>query len=169
MLSLMVPQSVWSAVFRTLVQQLRGDPVFKRVAGAGLRSWEGVPADKAPFAPTAGQPVVRLTPYPQAVDWYGPGSQVGTLQVKVEFALVSLRIDDVLDFWDQVLIPALSPSQPYVGTTTPLSQALVAAGAETGEIVFSDPTIDHQPDAQPEGQFFASGSFRLQVIRTFTP
>jgi hypothetical protein len=157
--SLKTPQSVWSAVFRRIVRQLKDDPDVRRVVGAqNLRSWEGVPADKAPLTPGAGAPLVRVTPQPDHVGWYSPDAQVGLLIVRVELAVLSLCIDDVIDLWD-LLVGALQPGD---GT---LASDLVALGAETGEIVFTDPATDPRPDASPEGQFLAQGYFALNVLR----
>ena len=52
--SLKTPTSVWTAVFRRIVQQLENDPTIKRVVGLdNLRSWKGVPGDKNEFVPTS--------------------------------------------------------------------------------------------------------------------
>src|SRR4051812_33327755 len=94
--SLKTIQSVWTKVFRRIVQQLEQDAEIRRVLGAdNLRSWKGVPGDKAPFSPTTTNPVARLTPMPAGVDWYSPDTQAGTLGVGVELAVMSLAIDDV--------------------------------------------------------------------------
>jgi hypothetical protein len=154
--------SVWTKVFRRIVQQLKTDPDIRRVIGDNLRTWDGVPADKAPFVPQDGKPVLRLTPQPRNVEWYSPDTQRGTLVVFVELGVSSLSIDDVNDVYDLV-VQALRPGN---GT---LSLDLVAAGAETGEIVFDDPAYDPRPAAEPEGQFFAVGSFGLEVLRSVNP
>jgi len=152
--------SAWTKVFRRLVQQLESDPDVRRVVGADrVRSWKGTPGDKSPFVPASGQPVLRLTPNPNGVDWYSPDAQAGTLYVLVELAVASLCIDDVADLWDLV-VAALSPSGRALMTD------LIAAGAETGECVFSDPAFDPQPAAQPDGQFLATGRFHLRVLRS---
>jgi hypothetical protein len=156
--------SPWTAVFRRAVQQLRNDPDVRRVVGLqNLRSWEGVPADKAPMTPSATAPVVRLTPQPDHVGWYSPDAQAGTLIVRVELAVMSLCIDDVVDLWD-LLVAALGPGTLGAAGGT-FAADLVALGAETGEIVFTDPATDPRPDAQPEGQFLAQGYFALTVLR----
>lgn len=155
--------SAFTAVFRRIVSQLENDPDVRRVVGVqNLRSWKGVPGDKAPFAPTDTAPVVRLTPEPQDVEWYSPDTQAGTLAVTVELAVQSLCVDDVTDLWD-TLVQALRPGN---GT---LAQDLVALGAETGEIVFTRPAVDPRPAAQPEGQFFAMGQFQLRNLRMVNP
>jgi hypothetical protein len=143
--SLKTRTSAWTAVFRRVVQQLKDDPDVRRVVGVqNLRSWEGVPADKAPMTPSATAPVIRLTPQPDHVGWYSPDAQSGTLIVRVELAVMSLCLDDVVDLWD-LLVAALGPG--------------------TGEIVFTDPANDPRPDASPEGQFLAQGYFALTVLR----
>jgi hypothetical protein len=160
--------SVWSRVFRRIVQQLENDPDVRRVVGVlNLRSWRGVPGDKAPFEPSQSQPVVRLTPNPSNVDWYSPDLQVGTLAVVVEMVVPSLCVDDVADLWD-VLVHALLPGGPALssGGNPNFAQDLVAAGAETGEIVFSDPAFDPRPRAEPEGIFMAEGRFHLRLLRS---
>lgn len=155
--------SVWTNVFRAIVKQLETDADFARVVGKDkLRSWNGSTADKAPFVPSLGSPVVRLTPMPSNVGWYSEDSQSGTLRVKVELAIASLCIDDCLDLWDLIVWALRAGNKGF-------ALALVALGGETGEIVFSDPAVDAQPDAQPEGMFYAVGSFDLRVIRFMDP
>ena len=165
--SLKTPASAWTAVFRRIVQQVEADPNLRRVVGPeNVRSWKGVPADKAPFAPATNAPVVRLTPRPTSVDWYSPDAQLGTLEVLVEIAVQSLCIDDVADLWD-LFVNALAPGAADGSSSFAL--ALVALGAETGEIVFSDPALDPRPDSEPDGFFYASGLFHLRVLRSVNP
>ena len=157
--SLKTNPSSWTRVFRRIVQQLETDPDVRRVVGVDrLRSWKGVPGDKAPFMPSTGAPVVRLTPQPRNVDWYSPDSQAGTLTIVVEIAVMSLCIDDVADLWDLV-VQSLRPGDGG------LARELVSLGAETGEITFSDPAFDPRPDAEPEGLFQATGRFQIKILR----
>jgi len=166
--SLKTPTSVWTAVFRRIIQQLENDPNVKRVVGLdNLRSWKGVPGDKNEFAPTSNAPVVRLTPQPRNVDWYSPDMQSGDLWVQVELAVQSLCIDDVADLWD-ILVNAIRPGA-IDSTGGSFAQDLVTLGAETGEIVFSDPAFDPQPQASDDGLFFAAGHFRLRLLRFVNP
>jgi hypothetical protein len=164
--SLKTPSSVWSLIFRRIVQQVENDANIKRVVGlANVRSWKGVPADKSPFEPSSSAPVIRLTPNPMHVDWYSPDAQAGELYVLVELAVQSLSIDDVADLWD-IVVQALQPGGAAVSPgTVCFSQDLVALGAETGEIVFSDPAFDAKPEDSAEGWFLAIGRFRLRVLR----
>jgi hypothetical protein len=161
--SLKTNPSVWSRVFRRIVQQLEQDPDVRRVVGLdNLRSWKGVPGDKSPFVPTATAPVVRLTPQPDHVHWYSPDAQSGSLMVHVEIAVQSLCIDDPIDLWE-TLVQAVRPGN---GT---FAQDLVDLGAETGEIVFTDPATDPRPAEKPEGLFFAAGQFALAILRSVNP
>lgn len=162
--SLKTKTSAWTAVFRRIVQQLSNDPDFRRVVGPqNLRSWAGVPTDKAPLNPTATAPIVRLTPQPMGVEWLDPSSQYGTLNVMVELAIQSLCVDDVIDLWDTIVTALESDRADAAGT--PFFLDLGALGATTGEILFSDPAIDPRPDASPEGYFYAQGRFHLAVQR----
>jgi hypothetical protein len=161
--SLKTPACAWTKVFRRIVQQVEADPDLRRVIGLdNIRSWKGVPGDRNPFAPGDSAPVLRLTPQPRNVSWYSPDTQMGTLCVTVEVAVRSLSIDDVADLYD-LIVAALRPSDSR------LVQDLVDLGAETGEIVFSDPAFDAQPGAEPEGAFFAAGRFQLRVARLVNP
>jgi hypothetical protein len=167
--SLKTNQSVWTKVFRRIVQQVENDPDAKRVIGpTNIRSWKGVPGDKAPFNPAQNQPVVRFTPNPRDVVWYSPDMQTGTLWVLVEMAVASLSIDDVSDLWD-VIVHALLPGGPSLTEGTSFELDLVALGAETGEIIFSDPAFDPQPTRAAEGVFLASGHFQLRILRSINP
>jgi hypothetical protein len=166
--SLKTPTSVWTAVFRRIIQQLENDPNVRRAVGLhNLRSWKGVPGDKNEFAPTSNAPVVRLTPQPRNVDWYSPDMQSGDLWVQVELAVQSLCIDDVADLWD-ILVNAIRPGA-LDSTGGLFAQDLVTLGAESGEIVFSDPAFDPKPQASDDGFFFAAGHFRLRLLRSVNP
>ena len=164
--SLKTPTSVWTAVFRRIVQQLETDPnVFRVVGRDNIRSWKGVPADKSDFVPTANAPVVRLTPQPRGVEWFSSDLQAGTLFVRVELAVQSLCLDDVVDLWD-VVVQALQPGGAAIPATgLNFAQDLVNIGAETGLIVFADPAFDPQPQASDDGFFFAAGNFHLRCLR----
>jgi hypothetical protein len=94
--------------------------------------------------------------------------QAGTLAVAVELAVMSLCVDDVADLWD-VLVAALVPDGPSVGGGTSFALDLMTLGAETGEIVFSDPAFDARPADEPEGYFFAAGKLHLRLLRTVDP
>lgn len=157
---------MWTAVFRRIIQQVENNATIKRVVGLpNVRSWKGVPADKTAPVPTSSAPVLRFTPQPQNVEWYSPDLQDGTLAVLVELAVQSLCIDDVTDLWD-IVVAALQPGGPAVPSTgISFSQDLIGLGAETGEIVFSDPAFDPRPEASDEGVFFAAGHFRLRTLR----
>src|SRR5262249_27030891 len=145
------------------------DPDVKRVVGLqNLRSWKGVPGDKAPFEPSQNLPVVRLTPNPRDVDWYSPDTHAGTLWVLVEMAIPSLCVDDVHDLWD-ILVHALLPSAPSNDGGSSFALDLTRLGAETGEILFSDPAFDPRPWDEPEGVFLAQGHFRLRLLRSINP
>jgi hypothetical protein len=156
--TLPVPQCVWTKVFRRIVAELERDPELKSVLGDRLRSWKGVPGDKSPFVPTAGRPVVRLTPNPAGVDWYSPDMHSGTLFVRVEIAVESTCIDDVMDLWDRI-VTALTPADRQ------LCLDLIELGSETGEIVCDSPAFDPRPEATPEGRFSAQGRFHLEIVR----
>lgn len=155
------PTSVYSQVFRRIVKQLETDSRFRSAVG-DLRSWRGQPNDAAPLTPSAGRPIVRLTPRPQQGAWYSPDTQVVSLIIHVEFAIASYAVEDVLDLWD-LLEAALRPG---VGT---LAQDLVALGAETGEILFSDPAYDHKREEKAQAYWDAIGQFKLDVLRSVSP
>jgi len=166
--SLKTPETNQTKVFRRIVQQLKNDPTVKRLVGPNLRSWEGVTADKSPFAPSANAPVVRLTPNPVDEDWYSPDAAVETLWVKVELGISSTCVDDVTDLWG-VLRSALLPNGPSVGGGTSFGLDLAAVGAETGEIVFGAPGIAPRPEASPEGTMYGEGRFYLRIVNTVQP
>lgn len=159
--SLSTSQSVWTKVFRRIVSQLESNAEFRRVVGRdNLRTWSGnTVIDRAPFEPTSGAPIVRLTPQPGAVQWYSPELQSGILRVHVELGVQSLCVDDVADLWD-LIVQSLRPGDAM------FTGDLVDMGAETGLIVFSDPAFDPQPQAEPVGYFFARGFFNLTLLRS---
>lgn len=159
--SLNTPISAWTAVFRAIVAKLDADVAFRDVV-SDFRHWFGIDGDKHPMVPRVGSPVVRLTPNPGGVDWYDPSSQIGVLNVLVEMTISSSCVDDVIDLWD-VIVSALAPAD------NAFCQALIALGAETGEITFHDPAITYNPENTPEGYFYGRGGFRLRVQRSVNP
>jgi hypothetical protein len=164
--SLKTPLSVWTKIFRRIVAQLETNADVRRVVGIdNVLSWTGKAADYQPLVPTATAPLVRLSPNPSGVDWYSPDAQAGNLGVMIEIAVSSTCIDDVVDLWDMLVTALLPDGIPIPATGVSFSQDLVGLGAETGEIVFSDPAFDRQPAQEPQGYFLAQGHFRLSTIR----
>jgi hypothetical protein len=155
------PSSVYSLVYRRIVKQLRTDGRFK-TAVADLRTWDGSASDANPMVASTGKPTVRLTPVPQSGQWYSADTQMSTLAVHVEMVIASYSVEDVLDLWDE-LVQALRPGN---GT---LANDLVALGAETGEIVFSDPSYDHNREKKDSPYWDAVGQFKVDVLRSVSP
>lgn len=155
------PSSVYSLIYRRIVKQLRTDSRFK-TAVADLRTWDGSPSDSAPLTASTGKPLVRLTPVPQSGQWYSADTQLSTLCVHVELVIASYCVEDVLDLWDE-LVQALRPGN---GT---FAADLVALGAETGEIVFTDPSYDHNREKKDSPYWDAIGQFKVDVLRVVSP
>ena len=151
------PSSVYSLVYRRIVKQLRTDSKF-RSAVADLRVWDGSPSDGAPLTASTGKPMVRLTPVPQSGQWYSADTQSSTLCVHVELVIASYCVEDVLDLWDQ-LVEALEPDAAFAAD-------LVALGAETGEVLFSDPSYDHNREKKDSPYWDAIGQFKINVLRS---
>jgi hypothetical protein len=166
--SLRTKNCVCTKVFRRIVQQLKNDPEVRRVVGDALRSWEGVTGDKDPFVPSGSKPVVRVTPQPESEGWFSPDSMREELVVVVELGISSLCIDDVNDLYD-LIVQALQPGgKSTIAGGIDFAQDLVQVGAETGEILFANPAYDPQPAAKPEACFFATGRFKLDILRAVT-
>jgi hypothetical protein len=161
--TLKVPTSVYTMVFRRLVRQLEADTRFRAVVTPDrLMSWKGLPSDGNPLTPAIGKPVVRLTPHPMHGDWYSPDTQVTWLAVDVELTISGYSSDDVCDLWDCLL----SALRPGAGT---LAADLVADGAETGEVLFSDPAFDQKRDENASSSWYSIGRFKLAVLRSVNP
>jgi hypothetical protein len=152
----------WSAVFRVVTTQAENDPELRRILGGRLRSWKGEPADRLPLDATSDGPVMRFTPQPRRVSRYSPDATVGNLDVLVEYSVLTLCVDDVMNLWETVV-------QALTWDDDTFRAALVAAGAETGEVEFSDPAYDPRPAADPLGVFNAAGVFTLRVTREMAP
>jgi hypothetical protein len=156
--TLKTKQYPWVKVFRVIVGQAERDPQLKRVLGPRLRSWKGEAEDKLPMTATADGPVMRFTPRPRSVQRYDESSEYGPLDVLVEFSIQSLAIDDVLNLWGTLCDALARTNESFL-------EALIAADAETGEILFASPAYDPQPEAKPEGVFNGQGMFTLSVLR----
>ena len=163
--TLKTPTSVWTAVFRCIVQQLENDPTVKRVIGLqNLRFMEGHPRRQVPDGADQLGPRRAADARAASVEWYSEAAQAGWLHVDVEMALSTLCIDDLADLWD-ILVNALRPGAADSKGNS-FAGDLVALGAETGTILFSDPGMAVPPPGDwPEGFMFGRGSFTLRVIR----
>lgn len=158
--------SPWSAVFRAIVKQITANKPILAVVGSAdrIKSWTGLATDAAPLAPTQARPMIRLTPAPRSVEWYSPDSQKGWLDVIVEIAVLTYCVDDPIDVWD-LFIGAVGPGVLNI-KGTPFALDLTEAGAETGEVIFSDPAVDTSIGSLPDGNIMvATGKFTVAVLR----
>lgn len=154
---------VWTAIFRAIVRQVTTNkPVLAVVSADRIRSWEGKPTDPTPLVPVQGRPMIRLTPSPRSVAAFSPDTQEGFLDVVVELAVLTYCVDDPINLWF-LLTTALKPNAlDALGNT--VRQNLVNAGAETGEILFSDPAVDTSIGSEPGNIMVAVGKFSLAVL-----
>lgn len=157
-----LPQKTRATVFRLIVQRLRTDPVLKNVVKTWF-VWGSDPFDAS--GQTLGlTPSIRLTPQLGPTGWYSPADHVGPLQVKVELLIGGFDADDCLNLWE-CIEEAFYPVGDRQGELD-WEAALRAAGAETGQITFSQPASIQQAD---DAQFLCLGLMQLDVIRTLAP
>lgn len=157
-----VPQKPLAIIFRMIVQRMRTDPIL----GGAVKTWMvwgSDPIDRS--AATLGMvPALRLTPQIGPSDWYSPSDHVRALQIKVELYVGGIDADDCLNLWE-LIEDAFYPPNDRAGELA-WEAALVAAGAETGQIKFSQPASIQGAD---ENQFMCIGMMQLDVIKTLAP
>jgi hypothetical protein len=156
-----LPQKTRATVFRLIVQRLQTDPVLSGVVKSWL-VWKASPIDRSGI--TLGlTPAIRLTPQIGATDWYTPDSMLGPLQIKVELQVEGIDADDCLNLWEAIeeaLYPASRTDE------LDWEASLRTAGAETGQVKFSQPASIQSAD---ENQFLCIGQMSVDVIRVISP
>jgi len=138
---LSLPQSERAAVFRTLVQILRNDPILANIVKTWL-AWTGGPNDAADLGVNLA-PAIRLTPVGAGDKWLAPDSMIGPLFLDLEILVAGHNTDDLDNLWRAVIAAIYAPTQ----TTFAANQALLrAAGAFPPSPMFTVPAFDPQPD-----------------------
>jgi hypothetical protein len=145
-------------VYRQLITFIRTDPTIRRVfRPAAVRAWDGSPADAAEFS-VAMAPCVRFTPICGADLIEFPGAFAGDLLLNIELIVKGTCVDDLFNAWF-ALARAIYPRDPAARAAN--VQALVAAGAKTGIVEFSQPAFDAKPEEQ---WFLGSGQLKIAVL-----
>lgn len=156
-----LPPGVRAAVFRAIVQRLQTDPVLHGAVKTWM-TWSSNPLDRSD-ATLGLMPAVRLTPQIGPTDWYTPDSMLGPLQIKVEMNVEGIDADDPLNLWEAIE-RALYPTDR--ADELAWEASLRAAGAETGQVKFSQPASIQSAD---ENQFICIGMMSVDVIRVISP
>lgn len=162
---LKLPTDPRTAVFRLLVKKLKANPILAREIKTWLvwdgdgRSALGLPADNKNAS-------IRLTPLPGPQSWYTPDSNIGPLQVRVEFRVLSDDADDFINLHGAIE-RALYPVDR--DTELALEAEFRAAGAVTGQWQFTQPPIDPQLGAERDQdgppEFYCVGLMQIDVER----
>lgn len=157
---LKLPQDPRTAVFRLLCKTLKTDPVLNRTVKTWVDYSEKITG--AVGITAAAPAMVKLTPIPGAQNWYTPDSNIGILQVRVEYDLLSYDADDFMNFWGAIE-RALYPVDRDAELT--IERAFVAAGAATGQWRFSQPAVDTNPMGDGDHTWHCVGLMEIDVER----
>jgi hypothetical protein len=154
--SLDLPMSPRAAVFRAMEQIVRTNPVFGRVVKPdNFRTWQGHPRDSKPFD-QSNTPAMRWTPMNTGEQFRTPELISGDLLINCEIIVRGTCCDDLTNFW-WMLAKCFYPGS---GGNQPIIQTLVAAGARSGLVFFTQPAFDPGPD----GVFLAGqGQLKIEV------
>ena len=154
-----------ATVFRTIVSQLKADPVLANAVKFWM-VWDDSEWDRNVIT-SLQQPGIRLTPIPASQGWYSPDAFSGYLQIQCEIGIPSVDADDYLNLWEAIE-NALYPPGDRV-TQLAYQQALRDAGSETGLVEFNLPASDPNAVAHNDGIWWCQGQMRISVIRTINP
>lgn len=163
MATLDLPNSPSTLVWRLVVAQLQADADLDRVIRTWI-TWDGAPNCNVDLASDAVQgPALRIYPTEGPMAWYSADQQVLPLNIAVEATVLGMDVEDILNL-QGALVRALYPDDPTAERA--FEQALVAAGAETGCVEFSQPVTEPHATAGIGGDFHPLGQFRIRVLRT---
>ena len=154
--SLDLPMSPRAAVFRAMETIVRSNSIFQRVVKPdNFRTWEGHPRDSKPFDQSHA-PAMRWTPMNTGEQFRTPELISGDLLINCEIIIRGSCCDDLTNFW-WMLTKCFYPGS---GGFQPVVQTLVAAGARSGLVFFTQPAFDPGPD----GVFLAGqGQLKIEV------
>ena len=146
-------------VFRELVNVLTEDATLRRVIRRWA-TWDG--RDESMREPGDGEiPFCALSPSLAREDFDGPGGFASPLTVDVLLLVEGSDVDDVIDLWRAFR----RACYPGGATNQTIRSLLVAAGAETGEPLFSSPSFAPLTDGDgTRHRLRAVGSITLNVI-----
>jgi hypothetical protein len=164
--SLDLDDSPRTRVFRQLVAIFQADLVLARViAPRHWRTFSGDPADKTEFGVTA-CPSVVLSRIPGDEEFWSPDSMTGDLQVQILLQTRGTCEDDADNlYW--AFQRAIYPLDN--DTKLKINRSLVAVGAHTGLVLFSQPAFDPRNlnGQASEGMILARGAMRITVRHRF--
>jgi hypothetical protein len=154
--SLDLPVSPRAAVFRAMETIVRTNPVFQRIVKPdNFRTWEGHQRDSKPFDQSHA-PAMRWTPMNTGEQFRTPETISGDLLINCEIIIRGTCCDDLTNFW-WMLAKCFYPGDGGMQANV---RTLVAAGARSGLVFFSQPAFDPGPD----GVFIAGqGQFKIEV------
>jgi hypothetical protein len=150
--------------FRTLERILRNDPTLKRVLRQ-LWSWDG--SDKDDLDPTVDTcPSLAIACAMGDDQWRGPANFEGPLLVRFAWAVAGTRSDNLINLIHATK-RAIYPASP--AAREPNRAALVAAGATTGEGVFSRIDAGTMEDESGGAMLAGSATFTLDIDQLLNP
>lgn len=154
-----------TSVFRAVEAILRYDPMFSSVVnGKRLRTWSGDVNDAIQFTLDMA-PCVRLTPIPAPEEWASPGLTKGALMIHIEMLVAGFNYDDVFNlYW--AIEKAFYPPATNAVDGDGIRAQLLAAGAFSGIVTFSQPTYDPTPK---DMYFHAFGQMKVDVRLNLAP
>lgn len=150
-----LPDSPRKLVFRRIVQQLRNDPVIRRVFRTVL-AWEGGPNEARELTQT-NAPGIRLTPTCGPDVWGFPDAVRGWLYIDIDIMVKGFDVGDMMDAWWAIMRALYppnpdrlepSPAQVFQKDLREVGVASGTTGAYTGLIEFSQPAADDSPSDQ---------------------
>ena len=158
---LALPQAPRDSVYRAMEAIVRQNATIQRIIKpSSFRTWTGKPDDAKEFTFNIA-PAMRWTPQQGPDTFATPSLMKGPLYINIEILLQGSNVSDVSNLWYALMLCFYPGSAPQSGpTTNAILQSLQAAGAHSGEVFFTQPAFDPQPDGV---WLAASGQMRIDV------
>lgn len=163
-----LPRGNRSRVYQRIVELLQTEPTLSKFFPVPS-AWSVSDGKPLNLELVGSVPHVYLVPRPYTASWYGPDAMSGILQTDVFIWLPGNSLGlynalDALDLWEvieQTFYPVGNREKQQA-----IRAGLVAEGAKTGLIQFSQPATQQQ--AQDKG-LVSYGALQIDVTRRITP
>jgi hypothetical protein len=157
-----LPTSPHTAAFREIVAILKSDARLAQATKTWFL-WDGEQTDRLPFGLSL-CPTIAIVPGRMTDQFYGPSGFLGQLTLDITVTVGGTRCDDLFDLYHAIQ-RAIYPADDAARVA--IRSALLALGADTGEIEFTQPRLGVAVD--DSGPYLVgTGQARLD-LRTIDP
>lgn len=160
-----LPESIHAKVWKKCVSILRSDVTLDRAVQTWV-TYDGSPLPGAENL-TGAYPLLQLVPSLEAMPWESPASFAGHMSMRIRMFIQSVDAEDYFNLW-QAIVRAFYPLNDVPGQFA-IEQALLTAGATTGQVEFIQPPSAAGALINAENCWALEGVMRVQVRHNFNP